>query len=143
MKARLLLGGTAGLTGAAGLLLAVSAGAPVWLPAGPAVADAIVIGTGGLEPVERRTVVDRPVTFLNRAAAPAHVEFAGDAGHHIFDVSGELSAVFHRPGRHTYVVHLGDGRTLHGVVSVAGDRETAVGPRTCRGLTVRETCLER
>lgn len=126
---------------------AVAALALAVLAATPAVAgatDEIIIETTGLRRPLHRTAVERPVTWVNRSGAPAHIEFVGRAGEHrVFQVPGSIWAVFHRPGLHPYVVHL-EGRRraeLRGTVEVSAD-DAAVRALTCDGITVKEICID-
>jgi plastocyanin len=105
--------------------------------------DEIVISAAALEPPALETVVGHRVTFVNRSGHIVHVEFPGDRSqHYVFQVPGEIWAVFHRPGRHPYVVHFSgdESRGLSGAVEVADD--PSAGPHTCSGLTVMGTCIE-
>lgn len=104
----------------------------------------IVIGTGTIVPPLLRTTTERTVTFVNRTGRLVHLEFIGKPGEHrLFQVPGRISAVFHGPGRHPYVVHVGPDATaaLHGAIEVENDPMPA-GARTCTGLTIMEVCFE-
>jgi hypothetical protein len=107
--------------------------------------DQILIEAAGLRPPVLRTTTAHRVNFVNRSGRYAHVEFLGEgAGHHVVSVPGEIWAIFHRPGRHEYVVHL-EGRPrgeLRGIVEVAQDPDERPGPPTCTGLTVMGNCIE-
>jgi hypothetical protein len=107
--------------------------------------DQVIIDATGVRPRVLHTTTARRVTFVNRSGQRAHVEFLGDAaGHRVFQVPGEMWAVFHRAGRHPYAVHL-EGKTVvefRGVVEVAGDPHDELGPHTCSGRTVMGNCIE-
>jgi hypothetical protein len=147
MKTRPLV--TTTLVLALALLLAVAVGAAVLAPiapghvalaGGPAAAD-VTITRDVVEPGVLTVSVERPVTFANRARAAVHLQFVGDEGHHLFEISGRLSAVFHRPGRHAYVVHVGD-RALPGAVDVQDDATTAARLPVCGRVSIKETCID-
>lgn len=108
--------------------------------------DQILIETGALRPPVFETTVGHRVTFVNRSGRIAHVEFLGESSaHRVFQVPGEIWAVFHRPGRHEYVIHF-SGRIeadLRGAVEVREDAAAPVGPLECEGLTVMGVCFER
>ena len=119
-----------------------------WLFGVPATAAAgeIVIEIDALKPSALSVALDEPVAFVNRSGRLVHVEFAGpDDGHRVWQVPGRIRAIFHRPGRHPYVVHFESGprRELRGVVEVQASPAPRPGDPTCRGLTVEETCIER
>lgn len=105
----------------------------------------IVVEANGLRPPVAHARLDAPVRFVNRTQSDIHVEFFGDRGeHYVVTVPGEISAVFHRPGRHPFVVHAGGtGRELaRGVVDVADDFPRN-GLPVCGWVTVESICLER
>jgi hypothetical protein len=85
------------------------------------------------------------VTFVNRSRRPAHVDFGGASGEHrVFQVPGQIWAIFHRAGVHAYEVHLERGTdvvTLRGRVEAVDEPETS--HPTCKGLTVMGVCIER
>jgi plastocyanin len=113
--------------------------------AAPAAADsAVVIAPGAVQPPTLTASVGERIAFVNRTGRAVHLEFdAIPAGHRVYEVSGEIWAVFHRPGRHPYVVHFlaGRGGDVRGAVEVRED--PATGPQTCPGLlTVMGECLE-
>jgi plastocyanin len=105
---------------------------------------AVVIGQRVLEPPTLSTTVGERVTFVNRTGRSVHVEFdAMPTGHRIFELSGEIWAVFHRPGRHPYIVHFFAGRAADLRGAVEGREDPEAGPQTCAGLlTVMGECLE-
>lgn len=113
----------------------------------PGEAVQVVIGPERLEPrVLHVTTADR-VTFVNRSGRVVHVEFGPDRGkHHVFQVPGEIWAVFHQAGPHVYVVHFetGQRRELRGIVEVGHvpDRAPGEDPPTCPSVTVQGVCLE-
>jgi len=110
-----------------------------------ATAPTVVIGAGRLVPPVLEVAIDQRVTFVNDAARVVHVDFVGHAGeHHVFQVPGRIWAVFHRTGRHPYVVHFesGRGEALRGAVDVVQGAEPG-DPPTCNSVTVMGVCLER
>lgn len=134
------------------LLVVVLCASPAGLGAGAVTAAAtemneIVIEASSVEPSVLRTVSGKRVDFVNRAKTLAHVEFAGDARQHdLIQVgpSAPVWVIFHRPGTHAYVVHVGvppNVRTLSGLVEVAEDLESSELPSTC-GFTVMGECFE-
>jgi plastocyanin len=106
----------------------------------------VEIDAATLRPAELKATVGQRVTFVNRSGRLVHVEFLStSSGHEVFEVSGEIWAVFHYPGRHDYVVHFlapGAG-DLRGAVSVRDDPDARGKPATCSGVTVIGICLER
>ena len=102
----------------------------------------VVIEASALTPPVLTVAADEAVAFVNRSGRIVHVDFLGRTGeHHVFQVPGSIRAIFHRPGRHPYVVHLGRDRReeLRGAVEVEEPRgELPV----CRGITVEGNCLE-
>ena len=110
-------------------------------------ASEIVIEAGSVEPAVLRTITGKRVDFVNRAHAPVHVQFLDDkARHDLVQVPavGPMWAVFHRPGTHPYVVHVGLGpnvRSLRGLVEAVEDADASVLSRTC-GFTVMDVCFE-
>ena len=143
MTARRVLAGITALAAVAVIVAAVAAGvrSPRVEETDRGVGD-ITITTEDLRPRTLSATVDRAITFLNRAGARVHIEFANDDGHRLFEIAGRVSAVFHRPGRHPYVVHMGADTTLRGVVDVEDDPQAAAGQAICRGVTIKETCVE-
>lgn len=132
------------------LLVVVLCASSVGLGADAAIAEAtneIVIEASVIEPSVLRTLSGKRVDFVNRAKTLVHVEFAGDARQHdLIQVgpSAPVWVVFHRPGTHAYVVHVGvppNVRTLSGLVEVAEDLESSELPSTC-GFTVMGECFE-
>lgn len=134
------------------LLVVALCASSVGLGADAATAEAtevneIVIEASAVEPSVLRTLTGRRVDFVNRAKTLVHVEFAGDARQHDLVQIGPTSpvwVVFHRPGTHAYVVHVGvppNVRTLSGLVEVAEDLESSELPSTC-GFTVMGECFE-
>jgi hypothetical protein len=69
----------------------------------------------------------------------------GDAKqHHVFRLSGEIWAIFYRPGRHDYIVDFDDpgGGRLRGVIDVTEDSVSGSLPPTCSTITVLDARLE-
>ena len=91
-------------------------------PAWSADAEVIIRATA-LDPHVLSVPAGQRVSFVKRVDRPVHVEFGADPKQHqIFQIPGTapISAIFHRPGTHSYVVHIYDGKTtvLHGLVEV-------------------------
>ena len=110
-----------------------------------ATAQTVVIEAGRLNPPVLEVAIDQRVTFVNDAGRVVHVDFLGDAGeHHVFQVPGTIWAIFHRTGRHPYVVHFesGGSETLRGTVDVV-EGAAPGDPPTCTSITVMGVCLER
>jgi plastocyanin len=129
--------------GAWGLIAALLASAA---PAPAGAALVIVIEQAALRPRVLATVVGQRVAFVNRSGRLAHVEFLpghGD-GHRVFQVPGEIWAVFNRPGRHHYVIHFSTRREgdLRGAVEVTADPGGGQAVPVCTGLSVMGECLE-
>ena len=106
----------------------------------------VIIRANALEPHVRSATAGQRVSFVKRVDKPVHVEFGGDGKQHqIFQIpgAGPISAIFHRPGTHPYVVHIYDGKTvvLHGVVEVADDPDHPWGLGRC-GAVVEGACIE-
>ena len=136
------------LVGASGLVI-ISSGAQL---VRATEVDEIVIESAGLRPEVFRTSIERNTLFHNRSDRPIDVTFDGYAGqHHVSEVRGQLWVIFHRPGKHRYVVRFSDSEAdhLHGVVHVepASAREIQSDPGAarrelpvCNGVTVMELC---
>lgn len=107
--------------------------------------DMIEIEADRLAPPALKTATERRVTFVNRSGWPAHVDLTGRSGeHHVFQVRGQIWAIFHRAGVHPYAVHLEKWRnvvTLHGAVEAVDEPE--VSHPTCNDLTVMGVCIGR
>ena len=130
----LLLVGQLSLLGAVGAFAAEAAGE-------------VVIEATALRPPVLPATAGQRVTFVNRSGRMIHLQFLGDeTGHRVFQVPGEIRAVFHAAGRHDYVVHFSGRREarLRGAVEVArGLTGDHVVPE-CGGLTINKgVCLER
>ena len=130
----LLLVGQLSLLGAVGAFAAEAAGE-------------VVIEATVLRPPVLPATAGQRVTFVNRSGRMIHLQFLGDeTGHRVFQVPGEIRAVFHAVGRHDYVVHFSARReaSLRGAVEVArGLTGDHVVPE-CGGLTINKgVCLER
>ena len=110
--------------------------------------EAVVVRLDAVEPAVLRTTAGERVDFVNRTERLVHVQFADDARQHeVIQIpwTGAIWAVFHRPGRHPYEVHVvvgGRERTLRGLVEVAEGEQRPVDPPAC-GVTVMEVCIER
>lgn len=130
--------GRALLVGQLGLMGAVGASAAH-------AADEVVIEATALRPPVLATATGQRVTFVNRSGRMAHVQFLGDeTGHRVFQIPGEIRAVFHSPGRHDYIVHFSARREagLRGAVEVARDLTGDHVVPACSGLTIKGVCLE-
>ncbi len=105
----------------------------------------VVISALTVDPPVLRVLPDQRVVFVNRSGRSVHIDLVGDAKqHHVFRVSGEIWAIFHRLGRHDYIVDFDDpGRGhLRGVIDVTEDRVSGSLPPTCSTVTVIGACLE-
>lgn len=114
-------------------------------PLEPAVAAEVVIQASALAPPVLAAGIGERVTFVNQSGRPVHVEFGVDPDrHHVFQVSDQIWAVFHRPGTHQYAVHITDGgiRELRGAVEIAGGTGDPSLPQCPGFATVMGTCLE-
>jgi hypothetical protein len=65
--------------------------------------------------------------------------------HHLIQVPEQIWAIFHKVGRHPFVVHFGDPAmaNLNGAVEVVGDPYGRPNPLVCSGITVMGACLEQ
>jgi len=125
---------------------------PGLLMLAPLAAEAgeILIEARGLTPVVLTVQSEEAVKFVNRSGRKVHVDFLGPADeHHLVPVPSRIVAVFHRPGRHPYIVqhivHL-EGRCpseLRGAVDVEEARGLGDELPVCGGVTVEGVCLER
>lgn len=108
--------------------------------------DEVIIEAKGLRPPVLKTTTAHRVTFVNRTGRLVHIEFTGDPGEHqVFQVPGQMWAVFHRPGRHPYAVHVGSGTatvTLQGAVEVIEDPSAKPDLPTCDSLTLHGRTIE-
>ena len=112
-------------------------------PADPGVA-LIVVEVARLTPEVVTVPVDGEVRLVNRSQRAIHVQFLDASGHHhLFPVEASIGAIFHRAGRHPFVVHFrdGSGRELHGAVDVT-DLPPAEGLPVCGWITVEGNCLD-
>jgi len=107
----------------------------------------VVIEATALRPQVLMTEPEHRVTFVNRSGQMLHVDFIlhDPELHHVIQVSDQIWAIFHRPGRHPYEVHFSDPRLpdLHGAIEVMGDPYGGPDPRVCGGVTVQGACVER
>jgi len=129
----LLLVGQLSLLGAVGAFAAEAAGE-------------VVIEATALRPPVLPATAGQRVTFVNRSGRMIHIQFLGDeTGHRVFQVPGEIRAVFHAAGRHDYVVHFSARRdaSLRGAVEVATDRSGDPVVPVCSGLAIKGVCVER
>ncbi len=111
------------------------------------IAEEIIIDTEGLQPQVLLIGADRRVTFVNRSGKMVHVDFIirETELHHTVQVTDRIWAVFHRSGRHPYVVHFQDPTApdLRGVIEVVSDPYGGPDARICSGVTVMGACIER
>jgi hypothetical protein len=69
----------------------------------------VMITAQSVVPPVLRVPPDHRVVFVNRSGRSLHIDLVGDAKqHHVFRVSGEIQAIFHRTGRHAYIVDFED-----------------------------------
>ena len=110
-------------------------------------AGEVVIEATALRPPVLATAAGQRVTFVNRSGRVIHIQFLGDErGHRVFQIPGEIRAVFHAAGRHEYVVHFSSRREadLRGAVEAAWDPSGDRAIPECGGLTINTgVCLER
>jgi hypothetical protein len=116
------------------------------LGAGPAGAAQVVITATAIESAELRVPTGERVDFVNRTERNVHVEFGADQEQHeVVQVpaTGQIWAVFHRPGTHPYAVHVyGGGQltTLLGRVEVVDNPEHPWEATTC-AVIVMGNCI--
>ena len=107
---------------------------------------AVEIKADRLEPRVVQATTAQRVVFVNRTGRIVHVEFQGKNGakHHVYQVPGDIWAVFHQAGPHLYVVHFESGpkRELRGVVEVGHAPGSDARWPDCRSVTVRGECLD-
>lgn len=107
----------------------------------------IVIETTALTPSVLLTEPEHRVLFINRSGRAVHVQFLMRNGdqHHLVQAPGQIWAIFHRMGRHPFVVHFLDRTVpdLFGAVEVVGEPYGRPDPLACSGITVMGACLER
>lgn len=129
------------MAGATVILLLV-----ILVSAGSAAAEStVVISAESVDPSVLRVLPDERVVFVNRSGRSMHIDLVGDAKqHHVFRVSDAIWAIFHRPGRHAYMVHFEDpgGGLLRGVIEVTQESMSESLPPTCPTITVMGACLE-
>jgi len=137
-----------------GLLMGTVATALLVVPAIPGAAEEIIAGeilieANALHPEELMTEPEHRVLFTNRSGHSVHIQFTmknpNGEQHHIVQVPEQIWAIFHKMGRHPFVVHFLD-RTmpdLYGAVEVVGDPYGRPDPLVCNGITVMGACLER
>jgi len=104
----------------------------------------VLIERQAVKPALLRIAIDRTILFVNRSGQPIGVTFLGYRGmHHVSESSGQLTVVFHRAGRHSYIVTFGDSDEshLHGLVEVDASPSHGREPPVCTGLVIREVCI--
>jgi hypothetical protein len=110
-------------------------------------AGEIIIEATALRPQVLMTEPEHEVTFVNRSGRPVHLDLLirDPELHHVIQVPDRIRAVFHRPGRHPYVVHFSDPAVadLRGAIEVVRDPYGGPDPHVCSGVTVQEACIER
>jgi hypothetical protein len=117
--------------------------------AGEVIAGEILIETNALRPEVLMTVPERRVVFTNRTGHPAHIQFTmknpNGEQHHLVQVPEQIWAIFHKVGRHPFVVHFTDRAMpdLYGAVEIVVDPYGRPDPLVCNGITVMGACLER
>ncbi len=127
-------------------LAALTAVLAVLAPARARGDETIVVEATRVVPAVLTTMTGQRVTFVNRSQRHVHVEFARDGGeHHLVQVpvGGPIWAIFHRPGRHAYEVHV-FGRetvTLAGSVEVVEDPHNKYESPSCVA-TIMGVCIE-
>jgi hypothetical protein len=129
--------------------IVIGLAALAWGAAPAGAGETIAVQLNGVEPPLLRAMTGERVDFVNRTGRLVHVQFAGDDGrqHEVVQILGTATiwAVFHRPGKHPYEVHVvvdGRERALRGLVEVAEGAQRAVEPPAC-GVTVMGVCIER
>lgn len=119
------------------------------LPAAEKIVGEVVIESQALQPAVLMTEPEHKVLFVNRSGQMVHIQFlmpnTENEQHHIFQVPEQIWAIFHRPGRHPYVVHFRDPKipNLEGAVEVVGDPHGRPDPLVCNGVTVQGACIDR
>lgn len=110
-------------------------------------AGEIVIEAKALTPPVLMTEPEHRVFFVNRSGRAVHIQFLmrNDDHHHLVQAPGQIWAIFHRMGRHPFVVHFLDRTVsdLYGAVEVVGDPYGRPDPLVCSGITVQGGCIER
>jgi hypothetical protein len=110
-------------------------------------AEPIVVGPGLLRPSAAFVKAETWLEFVNRSGLPVHVEFFDRSGeqHHVIHEPDRIWAIFHRPGRHLFVVHFLDRKhaDLHGAVDVGEGPHGGPDPLLCSWITPMGGCLER
>lgn len=110
-------------------------------------AGEIVIETRALTPPVLLTEPEHRVLFINHSGRAVHIQFLmrNEDQHHLVQAPGRIWAIFHRIGRHPFVVHFLDRTVpdLYGAVEVAGEPYGRPDPLVCSGITVMGGCIER
>jgi plastocyanin len=102
----------------------------VGAPSAVAATEVVIITETALDPPVLRVPTGAQVDFVNRTGTNAHVEFGtAPRQHELVQVPspGTIRVIFHRPGRHPYIVHVWRDRlptTLAGIVEVADDSKS-------------------
>jgi hypothetical protein len=117
--------------------------------AGEIIAGEILIDAKALHPAVLTTEPEHRVLFTNRSGHTVHIQFSmrnpNGEQHHLVQVPEQIWAIFHRMGRHPFVVHFLDRAVpdLYGAVEVVGDPYGRPDPLVCSGITVMGACFER
>ncbi len=151
MSARRRPGRTAGRLGKIMRVLPVLTAAVLAFPsASPArefIHGEIVIEATAVRPEVLMTEPEHAVIFINRSGRGIHLDLVirDPELHHVVEIPDRMWAVFHRPGRHPYVVHFQDPTApdLRGVIEVVSDPYGGPDARICSGVTVMGACIER
>ncbi len=111
------------------------------------IAGEMIIEATALQPEVLLTEPNQQVRFINRSGHLIHLSLItkDPERHHVFQVPEAIWAVFHRPGRHPFEIHLLDGAfpTLRGAVEVQYDPFGRPDALPCSGITVMGACIER
>lgn len=127
------------------MLMVPSGGAP----AAEIITGEIVIEATMLQPEAPVTQPEHRVLFTNRSGHSVHIQFnmknPNGEQHHVIHVPDQIWAIFHRVGRHPFVVHFLDRAVpdLSGAVEVVSDPYGRPDPLVCSGITVMGACFER
>lgn len=105
----------------------------------------VVIFPAAVEPETVRTVLGTTVAFRNRSGRPIEVQFVGYRGwHHVSETPEGAVVIFHRAGRHPFVVRFSgsDQGHVHGVVEVDAASRPPRSTPVCTTVKVQDVCLE-
>lgn len=122
---------------------------PAFTVADGTVTGEMLIEANVLYPGVLITEPEHRVLFTNRSGRMIHIQFTmknpNGEEHHLVQVPEQIWAIFHRMGRHPFVVHFLDRAVpdLYGAVEVVGDPYGRPDPLVCSGITVMGACFER